>query len=75
MTIQDALGLVGGALLLLGYARKDHLAPLPGGLINFTGAGLVGYNAWVQKAWGPFWLEAAWMAIALWSMWRAVQRK
>jgi hypothetical protein len=68
MPIPDILGLLGGALLLFGYARKDHLPRLPAGLINFTGAGLVGYNAWVQSAWGPFALEAAWMAIALWTL-------
>jgi hypothetical protein len=74
MTLQDLLGLVGGALLLFGYWRKDALAPVPGGLINFFGAGLVGYNAWVQRAWGPFWLEFAWMGIALWTVIKALRK-
>ena len=68
MTTADIFGLIGGALLLFGYARKDHLARVPGGVINLSGAGLVGYNAWVQAAWGPFALEIAWMAIAMWSL-------
>lgn len=64
-TITSIGGWIGMAMLLYAYAARKNISPARYALLNLIGAGLVGVNCLVTKAWPAVALETAWMAIAL----------
>lgn len=77
-TAATVIGLIGSAIVLAAFAyanSTEKMDPLRFNMMNLAGAALLMISLSVQFNLAAFVLEAAWAAIALWGIARALKRR
>lgn len=73
----DILGWFGVVCVVVSYAmvalQRWHVRSIPNQLGNLMGAGALGFNCIVYKAWVPAALNVIWALIALYTLFRLMK--